>query len=190
MRLKFANLADGKQVTIRPRRDLFVILFLTWWIALWLVGEVTLINVMSGGLQAILSGDVPNTINTFRYMWPLISAGLIVWTVIGVAMIYALFWEILGREEITVNANSLSVRRRIVSLSIEKTYPRKTYSSLRFDNQAGWWLNNLEYWGIAGGKLAFDSGDKIVRVGRSLDETSAQSIASELRVGPGQQPTT
>ena len=181
---------DNRQMlTINPRRDLFVTLFLVWWIALWVVGEVTLINVMAGGLKAVLSGSVPNTISTFRYMWPLLGAGLVGWTVIGAAMIYALLWELLGIEEVTVDVDALSVHRRIVIVSTEKSYPRKTISGLRFDAQAGWWLSHLEYWGLAGGKLAFESSGKTVRLGRTLDESSAKRIAGQLGAANNEKPT-
>jgi hypothetical protein len=189
--MRWTMKSDGGQVnlTIGPRRDLFVILFLAWWIALWVVGEVTLISVMAGGLQAVLSGSMPNTISTFRYMWPVISAGLIVWSIIGVAMIYALLWEMLGVETVTLGPDVLLVRRRMVNVSTEKIFPRKAVSEVRLDDRAGWWLSNLEYWGIAGGKLAFESGGKTIRFGRSLDESSAQSIANEISSGKNQQPT-
>ena len=180
MRWMIQSEAGRQKLIIHPRRDLFVILFLVWWLALWVTGEVTLISVMAGGAQALLSGNVPNTISTFRYLWPLIGAGLVAWSAVGAGMIYALVWELLGMEEVTFRADAVAICRRVVRVSSDKQYPRKAMSGMRFDDRAGWWLSNLEYWGLAGGKLAFEHGGKTVRFGRSLDDQDARRIAGEL----------
>ena len=53
-------------------------------------------------------------------------------------------------------------------------------ANLRFDDEAGWWLSNLEYWGLAGGKLAFECDGKTIRFARCLDTQAAQRIATQL----------
>lgn len=171
---------DQVKVSIGPRRDLFAILFLVWWIALWIAGEVTLFSVTIGGTEALLSGDVPNTISTFRYLWPLIGAGTVTWTVIGVGMIYSLLWELLGREEITLSADGVTIHRSVAAVSSSRAFPRREASNVRFDDRMGWLLSNLDYWGLAGGKLAFEFGGKTIRFGRGLEASAARSIAGVL----------
>jgi len=168
-------------ISISPRRDLFTILFLAWWIALWVAGEATLIGVMAGGAQALLSRHVPNTISTFRYLWPLIAAGLVAWSVIGVAMIGALLGEIAGKQVVTSSSDTLSITRRFPPGLSEETYPTSQVRDLRIDATPGWWLSHLEFWGLGGGKIAFEVDGKTIRCARGIGEDEAGQIVDALR---------
>ncbi len=180
MRYSIQSADDRTVITIRPRRDLFAFLFLVWWIALWVAGEITLGAVVYGGTAAILSGDVPNTISTFRYVGPFIGLGLIVWTLVGAAMVYALLWELAGCEEITLDGKSLAIRRRVFGLSRQNVYPKAEISQPHIDSNPGWWLSNLEFWGLAGGKMGFDHGGKLVRFGRGIDNVTLKELEQAI----------
>jgi len=166
---------------IRPRRDLFALLFLGWWIVLWAVGEITLTNIMAGGAQAFLSGHVPNTISTFRTMWPLIAAGLIGWTILGAGMIIGLVWELAGHEELASTPAALTISRRVFLKSASKAFAADQIRELRADASSGWWTSNLEQWGLGGGKIAFEHKGKTVRCGRGITEAEARAIVAGLR---------
>lgn len=85
-------------IVIPNRRSWFVIGILVFWICAWGVGEVI-------GSTTLFKGEVPPGEEWIMLAW------LGVWTVSGVAALFALQWQVMGKEIVTVQRPTLKTRR-------------------------------------------------------------------------------
>jgi hypothetical protein len=153
-------------IEIPARRNWFVILFLGFWLCGWALGEVMVpIKFFGGG--------VPAPAALFSLVW------LGAWTLGGATAITIFAWMLAGREVITVTRDGLSIRRQVRGFGHTRTYDIAHLSRLRlephsyniFDPQMA-----LAFYGLGGGRVAFDYGSSTVRFDNRIDEPDALKV--------------
>jgi hypothetical protein len=162
---------QGLTIRIPPKRNPFLIGFLTIWLGGWFVGEIFAVF----GLLAAAIKEPPEA--AFLLVW------LCGWTLGGAFALYLWLWLIKGCEVITVSPGALTIKRAIFDWGRAKHYDAKEIRHLRvapftlnpFDFQ-----NSLTFWGYGGGTLAFDYGFKTFRFGAGLDEAEARIILETI----------
>jgi len=163
--------SQGLRVVIPCRRSWFVICFLGFWICGWAVAEVKV-------AMQFLNGDAPPEGEFFMLAW------FGVWTVGGVLAIYALLWQVLGKEIVTVHGQMFTIQRDLAGFTFGKEYDLLHMRDLRI-GQVGFnpldLSSSLQLWGIGGGVIAFDSGAKTHRFGAGLDEAEAKQVVAAIK---------
>lgn len=153
------------------RRSLFVIGMLVFWVCAWGVGEVI-------GSTTWLKGEVPPGEEGLMLAW------LGVWTVSGLAALVGLQWQVMGKEIVTVQGETLTTQREGGGIGFPKEYDVQQMANLRvdpprfspFDVSA-----SFQLWGIGGGVIAFESDGKTRRFGAGLDEAEAKQVVDSLK---------
>lgn len=101
----------------------------------------------------------------------------VIWTAGGLLAVYALAWNLRGREIVTADPASLSVSRCLARWCRTRSYPLSEIANLRVESEEGGWLG--AYWwmfGIKAGMVAFEYGSSTVRFGDRLDEPTAGDL--------------
>ncbi|MGC4096157.1 MAG: hypothetical protein QM706_03485 [Nitrospira sp.] len=170
-RITITDTAQGLRVVMPGKRSWFVICFLGFWICGWAVGEVMV------PLQ-LLNGDAPPEGELFMLTW------FGVWTLGGVLAIYALLWQVMGKEIVSMNGQRLTTRRDIGGFGFDKGYDLPQMKDLRIERPQFNPIDlssSLQLWGIGGGVVAFDYGNTSHRFGAGLDETEAKQVVTALK---------
>lgn len=170
-RITITDQPDELRIVIPNRRSWFVIGMLAFWVCAWGVGEVM-------GSTTLYKGEVPPGEEGLMLAW------LGVWTVSGVAALVALQWQVMGKEIVTVQGQTLQMQREGGGIGFGKEYDVQQMVNLRmeqprfspFDVSA-----SLQLWGIGGGVIAFESGGKTRRFGTGLDEAEAKQVVEALK---------
>lgn len=163
-------------VVIPVKRQLFVTLFLGFWLCGWLVGEVFVLTMLLGGFS--LGGD-GMFVSLFMAVW------LTGWTVGGLFALRAFFWLLLGKEIITIGQGRMTINKKGLLFKKPKTYDMNDVKGMRVEAPASLGynygsrnsLNNT----FAGGTIRFDYGMKTVKFAGGIDEAEAKHIVKELK---------
>ena len=162
--------AGGLELVIPAKRNvlsIFIIVFLTAWLGGWFIGEVSALHELFN-----LNGREPDY---FLVFW------LLGWTAGGVFALYAWLWIAVGREIVSLEPGSLTIKRAVLGVGLPREYDLAHIKNLRVSsepaNPFGW----MSFWGMGGGLIAFDYGAKTVRFAASIDEAEASQIVSELK---------
>lgn len=153
------------------RRSWFVICFLAFWLCGWAVAEVLVAS-------QFLNGDTPPEGELF------IAAWFGVWTVGGVVAVYAWLWQLIGKEIVTVHGQTFTRRRDIGGFGFDKEYSLVRMRDLRMRLVASSPLefsSSFQLWGVGGGAIAFDYGEKTFRFGAGLDEAEAKQVVAAIQ---------
>ena len=170
-RITLTEKPDELYIVIPNRRSWFVIGMLAFWVCAWGVGEVM-------GSTTFYRGEVPTGETGLMLAW------LGVWTVSGLAALVALQWQVMGKEILTVQGQTLTIQREGGGIGFRKEYDLQQVANLRveqpkfspFDVSA-----SFQLWGIGGGVIAFESGGKPRRFGTGLDEAEAKQVLDALK---------
>lgn len=161
----------GLRIVIPYSRSWFVIGFLGLWICAWAVAEVMV-------PAQFLQGKIPQEAQSLMFAW------LAVWTVGGLLAIYALLWQVMGKEIVTIQGQTLTTRRDIGGFGFDKVYDLSQMRNLRVEPVGFNPLDvssALQLWGVGGGVIAFDCGTRTSRFGAGLDEAEAQQVVAVLK---------
>lgn len=169
-RITISDKPDELRMVIPNRRSWFVIGVLAFWVCAWGVGEVM-------GSATLFKGEVPPGEEGLMLAW------LGVWTVSGLAALVALQWQVMGKEIVTVQGQTLKTQREGGGIGFRKEYDLQQMANLRveqprfspFDVSA-----SFQLWGIGGGVIAFESAGKTSRFGAGLDEAEAKQVVESL----------
>lgn len=170
-RITVTDTSQGLRIIIPYSRSWFVIFFLGFWICGWVVAE----SMVS---SQFLRGDAPPEGEWFMLAW------FVVWTVGGMVAIYALLWQVVGKEIVTVRGQILTTRRDIGGFGLGKEYDFVQMRDLRVEPVG---FNPLDFsaalqlWGIGGGVIAFDYGARTYRFGVGLDEAEAKEVVTAIK---------
>ena len=163
------DLGDSLKIIIPVYRQWFKILVLCFWFIMWAFGEV-----MVGG---VLVSEGVSAGSLFLIAW------LGFWTLGGTFVLYALFWQLTGKEVIEVSRLSIRVRRQVLGLGRTKEYLGEYVRGLRISPAQGdgfGWSRTLRFWGLSGGLIAFDYGAGTFRLGIGIDEAEARQILAAI----------
>lgn len=170
-RILLTDKPDELRIVIPNRRSWFVIGVLAFWVCAWGVGEVM-------GSTALFKGGVPPGEEGLMLAW------LGVWTISGLAALVALQWQVMGKEIVTVQGETLHTQREGGGIGFRKEYDVPQMANLRveqpkfspFDVSA-----SFQLWGVGGGVIAFEYGAKTRRFGAGLDEAEAKQVVDALK---------
>lgn len=152
-RFKAESLPGGVRVAIPSRQDWFSIMFFGLFSAL-VATELFSPSGKSLGLFDI--------------------AQLAVWAIIGLYALWNVLWELGGKEIITIQATTFERRRAAFGVGLSRRYALSEVKNLRFKE-----YSFTEWAGL--GSLAFDYGDKTVRIGQDLPEVEARTLLESLQ---------
>lgn len=170
-RITIADTAEGLRIVMPCRRSWFVICFLTFWLCGWAVAEVMVAN-------QLMMGDGPPDGELFMLAW------LGVWTVGGVVAIYAWLWQLMGKEILTARGQTFNIRRDIGGFGFDREYNLVQMRDLRIGSAGASPLefsSSLQLWGVGGGAIAFDHGERMYRFGAGLDEAEAKQVLTAIK---------
>ncbi len=170
-RITIADTSQGLRIVIPYTRSWFVIFFLGFWICGWAVAEYMVSS-------QFLRGDAPPEGESFMLAW------FAVWTVGGLFAIYALLWQVIGKEIVMVHGQILRTRHDVGGFGFNKDYDLTQMRDLRAAPVGFNPLDlssSLQLWGIGGGVIAFDYGAKTIRFGAGLDEAEAKEVVTAIK---------
>jgi hypothetical protein len=126
---------------------------------------------MTFGLVQMLTGEPPED-----------SGGnwfLVIWTALGLALVSVSLWALLYREQLLVSTGALVHTRGIGPLRVRRAYSRDSITDVRVSpSAASAWRTNWSSYGL-GGTVAFDYGDRTVRLA-DVDEAEAKCVVAAL----------
>jgi hypothetical protein len=161
----------GLEIVIPSQKNIFLILFLAAWLVGWCVGEVTVPT-------TFFKGNKDTGALIFSAAW------LVAWTIGGALAIYAWLWNVAGKEKVTINNSTLTIKRDLFGYGREREYEVSSISNLRVSPQPYNPFNfsdSMKFWGIGGGILSFDYGYKTYRFGSSIDEAEASQLLNTIK---------
>jgi len=126
-RSSISDLPEGLQIVIPAKKNFFIIMFLGFWLAGWLFGEITVIKQLIGGEN--------HEADLFLIAW------LGMWTIAGVAAVFVWLWNFKGKEIILINSIELQHMRDFVLFRRSKEYEIAHISNLRVSPQINSILN-------------------------------------------------
>ena len=171
--------------TIPSKKNWFLILFMGFWLIGWAVGEFSVIGVLGAGIIKALKNGIPDALSagTGAFTGLFLIAWLGAWTVGGVFAIYTWLWQVKGKEIITISFDRFKVQKKIPIWTRTREYRLNDVVSLRVSNvQPSMWSmgGSMEFWGMSGGRFAFDYGAKTVRFGIGMDEAEAKLLIKDI----------
>lgn len=112
---------------------------------------------------------------------------LVVWVLVGGVLLSLALWGLLHREELVLDSEVLTHVRWLGPFSRRRAYLRDRIEDIRvspegmspFDPRAA-----LRMYGVGGGVIAFDYGDRTVRVGDVEEAEGKRAVASLELEGP------
>jgi len=159
--------AQGLLIVIPARRSVFLVLFLTAWLAIWGMSEFL-------GARRLVVGPRPT--EWILVLW------FAAWTYIGAWTVYAWLWITFGKEIVKLCPPSLTIKRDVLGMGITRAYElaqiRNLRASLPYANPYDWVGTGA---GLFQGTLAFDYGAKTFRFGVGLPEAEASQIIGDLK---------
>lgn len=164
------------RITLRVRRNLFVVALLGAWLLVWAAAEATLLVAAFGADVTWLRELSPPP--AYR------AAFVIAFTLTGAFVAWRLLWNLEGREILTVSARSLALRREILGLGRTRVFDLEQMRSLRVgtvrDNPVYPSLGRM-FVGKGNSYLAFDYDRRTYRLGRGLMPSEASYLLETIR---------
>ncbi|HSH01407.1 MAG TPA: hypothetical protein VLL52_02740 [Anaerolineae bacterium] len=172
-------------VTIPSQRNIFIIIILSIWLLFWSIGELVVGGMLIAGVISFIIDPDPIAAvmllpGLFMIIW------FIFWTIGGGFATYTLLWSIAGQEIITINDQTLTLRRALFRFGKPKEYTTDHIRDLRASaetlspNNVMNPARGLAFWGITGGNIAFDYGAQTYRFGAGIDEAEAKQIVTTI----------
>lgn len=204
-----ANGPDDLSIVVRTPRRWPLVAFLSLWICGWAVGEIVALTDLALGLLIALTPAwllvlavapvwLMQDVSTTEAISGLISALVIgfvwlpFWSIAGALMLYALLWNLRGREEVRINPDTWTTQRSCGLFTRARTFAYSDVQNLRYSpvvfdwwtparpfSLAGWreaFAKQLQMMGVDPGRLAFDCLGKTYRFGSDLTEDEALRI--------------
>ena len=184
-RYSFEEGTSGTVITIPSRKNWFIVLFLGFWLIGWAFGEITVVGILSAGFLKLISDGLPEIIKNGpgAFSGLFLLAWLGAWTVGGAFAIYAWLWQVKGVERISMSFEALVLEKITPIWRRKKEYRLRDVAALRLSSSSSsiWTMSgSMEFWGISGGRLAFDYGAKTVQFGIGLDEAEAKFLIKDI----------
>jgi len=163
-RFAWRKTAGELDIDIKANRNIFVLIFISIWLCLWVVG-----GLFAG--RELFFGNTPVNENTFLMVWMIAWAGGVV------VVLYSIIWQLFGREWIVVNRSALVLELRIL-------YPiwRRYYAIAFIEN-----LVAIDRQGSGDNSgndmkpsISFYYAGKTIRFARDLDRVEARKLVALL----------
>ena len=163
-RVQVERRPDGLHVGL-PRRRSWWRMFMPFWALL----------ILAVGLGGMLSAPMPKDAGAIAF--------LVIWVLIASSVFAVSLWALLAREVLVLDERHLTCVRGVGRLARRRSYLRAEIGDLRaspdslspFDPRAG-----LRAYGLGGGTIAFDYGDRTIRCG-DVEEAEAKRVVAALK---------
>lgn len=158
-------------IDIPPARPLGTVLFLSFWLIAWAVGEFFAGKIVLGALFSWLLGGSSffSFTNLFMLTW------LCGWSFGGFFAMHAWLKLVFGTETLVVQPDQLDITQRITQSGKAQHYAGAEIRNLRVVQGKG-------AAGVAAGdRLAFDYGDATVTFGNTLSKSEARLLVQRIR---------
>ncbi|HCK66996.1 MAG TPA: hypothetical protein DHW49_12090 [Anaerolineae bacterium] len=106
---------------------------------------------------------------------------------VGIAIIffplYAILWNLVGKEVIIINKEKIVVKQVVFGIGFKQTYQLSLVSNLRgslIDPAPFTLEKNMHDWGFAGGSVAFNYKGRDCRFGLLLSKENADVLAAKI----------
>lgn len=163
------------RIVLPPQRDVEVGLFYGLSLIGWGFVETFV-------FRQLLSGRPPQPI-AFLVAW------LIAFTLVGGLTVLAFLWNVIGREVLTLDGETLTLRLTVGRLGWNRTFRRAKIHDLRaaprlpfgpFNAFTGF-SGNVKAYGVANGCIAFEHQYATHRFGAGIDEEEAKHLLAVIR---------
>ncbi|MFN8354851.1 MAG: hypothetical protein U0Y10_10425 [Spirosomataceae bacterium] len=168
-RVTVQDFITNLEITIATKKNWFLIVFLCIWLLGWLVGEIAALGSLLG-----LLADVDGK-RIFLFIW------FVAWSVGGLMALAAVWWNLFGKEIITIGQGTLTITKKGVPFLKPASYTLASIQKMRVQpeqlftrndarsRQRGFWL---------GGSICFAYDSQTVRFGQNLSDADALAILS------------
>jgi hypothetical protein len=173
-RISSSTTPGGHRVTIAVKKFWPTVIFLGFWLAIWLASIVAI---------AWATVESPHDLPPF----PVDVLVFLSMAVFGVVVLCCWLWQTFGREVVTVANGSLVLSKDVLGFSSfarTRRFDIAQIQNLRASGLFGSfqnWSGMLKVYGINGGVVAFESGDKTHRFGIHLEEDEARQVVQDLQ---------
>jgi len=165
---------DGVEITIPVKRNWLLVVFLPFWLAIWSGGFIFAIK--------MLFSSAAGGADLFVFFW------LCLWTAGGLFAAATWWWNVAGKEIITVAQGSLTIQKK-GSIANTKTYDLNEAQNFRAEEDfsdvfsfGGRRRGPMLPWNVAAeGTIRFDYGMESVRFGDKLHKPEGEYILERLR---------
>ena len=163
---------DGFNIQIKSANNIFVSLFLTFWLVGWTFGGIF-------AIRALLTEWAKNIgAALFLLFW------LCGWVFGEFFALSTLLWGFFGTEILSVNQGVLTIKRSVFGLGPRKEYQIIKISNLRTTAQSEPLATdryNRSRYGLYGGAIVFDYEGKSIMIGAGLPKPEAEELAAFLK---------
>jgi hypothetical protein len=159
------------KIEIPSRKNWFVLIFFTFWLGGWFMGE-------SFAIQEVFNSGVPFYENAFLLFW------LGGWTVGGAFVILTILWQLIGKEIIIVSRGILKIEKSIRFVGLKKSYDIASIKNLTINPvpQLSNWNNRRNSSNVLNsGKIQFDYGMKTIKFANDVEEAEARMLLTKLK---------
>jgi len=163
---------DNLLIEIPVRKNWFIILFLSFWLCGWFLGEVFALGAVFGVLR--------NAAGLFLVFW------LCGWTVGGLFAFRSLLWMVAGKEVIKAGTGTLELSKPGLLFSKTRVYDLSQCKRFRIqdtgDGSSLWGFQRRSLPGFgASGIIRFDYGYNTIKFCDGVDEAEAKHLLDVLR---------
>jgi len=164
------------RIVMQVPRNWPLFAFLTFWLVLWICGGLFALLALFTVLATLVAGGGLPPWSGFLLIW------LVGWAA-GLALgAYEWVRVVGGREVLLISGAGLVMRREASRYAQQKRFALGEVHDLAV-YQDSWTFSRLvrfgaEYWFWTGGRLAFEHGGKIYRIGTYIGEAEAKHLIS------------
>jgi hypothetical protein len=166
-RFSVDTLGGYEQITLRARRNAFVMTFLIAWLGGWTFGAISAVKTLILSFQ------------------PFVAFWLLAWVVGGMAAAISLAWQFSGSEGLRVIGSDLEISYRMLGMKKRRLFRGSDIRNLStHEDQAlgRYGQMSLPFFpGNKSGCLKFSYGARTIYVGAGYDEAEGQFILNLLR---------
>ena len=160
-------------IEIPPKRNYFIIAFLSFWLCGWLMGELFALGALTGLFNEMGGAGM------FLFVW---LAG---WTLGGLFAIRTWLYMVAGKEVLTFERGILHVTKKMALFHKPKTYSLKDAENFAVntaDSANDFWSGRQNQLFNLGsfGTLKFDYGLKTIKIAGGIDEAEGRYILKKL----------
>lgn len=174
-KIKIEETTNGTLFQVFPEKKWSMIIFMSFWMIGWAVGEVSAITMIIAFFSSSDNEMVIGFAQIFMIAW------LGGWTVGGFFALKTLLWQLAGKELITVNHDAISIQTDNVIYKKEKSYSRNYIKDLRLNPGNDHPFKQLNIGKQNDGKIAFDYGAKTIKFGVMSEDAEAKKVINHIQ---------
>jgi len=172
-RSRIESIPGGIGITMPSRRSVFLAVVVAVWLAFWVLPFIGVLPIDPGRTTTSHAATAPPPVF------------FIPWGIGGVFALTLLAWTTAGRERVTIDADTLAVRREALGVGYTRRYAVASVRALRVvddasPNSSFGGFGRGDPFGLRTGSFAFDYGAKTIRFGSGVDPAEAKYLLSRI----------